>query len=757
MEAEKLDLAAMEVRSAEISNLEQTERKVTQVASVVLLLIGAFLLVVSIASGEFRDAHGALSGRFVLPLSAGVGLCFLGAMVGTKWRAFAAWFLLVLVGGSAALQMIDAGRLIHFQHYRLPGDLLQHHLFELTVLGFQTIFVGYYLGRHLRKIASWLRFRFCLWKLAVAMVFLVFAGAALTPDVKVYGVGLLIGAWIQLVSLGTVVLMVWSVPKAALERFAARVDELLSGPELAGAKRPSLDRFAFILAIWIMLLASAFSYFVYQAQPHVPDEAQYLFQARYMAAGQLTVTPPQVPEAFSLYMVPFRGSRWFGIFPPGWPAMLAVGVWAGVEWLVNPILAGVCILLAYLFFQQVYETRFARIAIVLLSFSPWFIFMGMNFMGHMFTLAAALGAAVIVLYSIETKRNWGPVIAGFLVGIVSLIRPLDGAIVAVLLGLTVLFRSADWKQRILSGAALVLGTVATASIVLPYDRAVTGNAFLMPLDAYYTSYFWPKVMALGFGPERGMGWGLDAFPGHSPIEALINTALNTSLLQTELLGWGLGSLLLVALLLLSGSMKKRDVWAVGSIVAIIGTYSLFWYHGGPDFGARYWFLSIIPLIALTVRGVEWLGGSEASQIRDPSLMIGRVRLALVSLCLITLVCYIPWRAADKYYHYLGIDPGIQTLAKKYQFGRSLVLIRGHEQPDYQSAWALNPLSFEGDLPLFALAQDPAVQARLRQAYPDRPVWVVDGPSITGDGYRVVAGPIEPKQIPTTQQDLELRP
>jgi hypothetical protein len=35
----------------------------------------------------------------------------------------------------------------------------------------------------------------------------------------------------------------------------------------------------------------------------------------------------------------------------------------------------------------------------------------------------------------------------------------------------------------------------------------------------------------------------------------------------------------------------------------------FWYHGGPDFGARYWFLCIIPLIALTGRGVEFMANN----------------------------------------------------------------------------------------------------------------------------------------------------
>jgi len=746
MSVENLDLNSMDAGTASSSKMIQIDKRSPRLISAVLLLAGTLMFAISFAWHEFRDDRGALTGEFVLPLSAGVGLLFLGSVVGTKWRAFAAWLCVALIGEAAALQMIDAGRHIHFQHYRLPSELLANHGVALALVVIQTLLVGNAIRGHFYEIRHWILARVRPWKFALAALFLIFAGAAVTPNAGIYSFSLAMGAWIQIVSLGAVILMVWSVPESCLERFGSKINALLDGVDTSTERGIRVDRFAVVAAVWVVLLTASLSYFVYQATPHVPDEAQYLFQARYMAAGQLTVKAPQVPEAFSLYMVPYLDDRWYGIFSPAWPAMLAVGVWAGVEWLVNPLLAGVCLLLAYVFFQQVYEKRTARIAIVLLCCSPWFIFMGMNFMAHMFTLAAALAAAVIVLNSLISKRGWMCIAAGALIGIVSLIRPLDGAIVAVLLGITVLLGTSTWKQRIVSSAALVVGTIAIASIVLPYDRAVTGNSFLMPIDAYYTKYFWPNVMALGFGPDRGMGWGLDAFPGHSLLEAVINTALNVSLLQTELLGWGLGSLLIAALFVASGAVRKRDAWALLSIVVIVGTYGLFWYHGGPDFGARYWFLSIIPLTALTVRGVEWLSNTDGSQDVDPRIFKSRLTLALLTLCLVTMICYIPWRAADKYYRYLGIDPGIQALSREYRFGKSLVLVRGSEYQDYQSAWTLNPVNFDGDAPIYAFDRDAAVRSRLLQAYRDRQVWVVDGPSIADGEYRVAAGPLAADQL-----------
>ena len=739
MDAEKFELVSIDGGVAGSAPVHSIDRRWRHFISAVLVLAGIILVGASFGLSAFRDGRGILTGKFVLPMSAGIGLAVFGCLAATAWRAFAGWLCVALVGEAASLQMIDAGRLIHFQHYRSLSDLLQQHSLELTIVVLQTCIVAYAITKHIGSIAAWLRSNIGYWKLAIGSLFLVLAGAAVTPDLKIYGASLLIGAWVQIVTLGTVMIMAASVPKLAMERISVKIDVLLAGSDGQADIRPRLDRFAVSAALFVVLLASALSVFVYQAYPHVPDEAQYLFQARYMAAGQLTVKPPVVPEAFSLYMVPYLDDRWYSIFSPGWPAMLAVGVWAGVEWLVNPVLAGVCILLAYLFFQQVYDRRTARLAVILLSCSPWFIFMGMNLMGHMFTLASALAAAVILLNSLASRRVWMCLLAGGLIGVVSLIRPLDGAIVAVLLGTTVLFYSSTWRQRILSASALVLGTIATASLIFPYDAAVTGNAFAMPIDAYYTKYFWPKVMALGFGPERGMGWGLDAFPGHSPLEALINTALNTSLLQSELFGWGVGSLLIIVFFVLSGKARRKDLWAVLSIAVVVLTYGLFWYHGGPDFGARYWFVSIIPLVALTVSGLEWIGRTVSGSMKR------RVMLAVLCLTSLALTCYIPWRSADKYYGYLGIDPSIRDLARDHHFGKSLVLVRGSESPDYQAAWTLNPVNFDGDLPVFAFDKGTAVQTPLLSSYADRQVWLVDGPSITGGGYRVEAGPLDAEQ------------
>ncbi len=675
---------------------------------------------------------------------------FTGINSSTAWLRFAGLFSLTIAGQAASLLMIDAGRLIHFQHFRSFTELLEDHRLALFVVAIQTVVIGAASLKYLKPAAVWISSNFRGWQFVLLVAFLSLSGAAVTPDFAVYVNSILIGTWIQVLSLVSLILVVAAVPAEGVRWFKGILNKWITDLGTIGNVR--LDRFAVATALWVVVLSSSLSFFVYQAHPHVPDETHYVFQARYMAAGQLTVKPPPVPEAFSMYMVPHNEKRWYGIFSPGWPALLAVGELAGLMWLMNPLLAGLCVLLTYLLFQELYCRSFARIAVLLLACSPWFTFMAMSLMNHMATLTFALGATVLLVRGRRLRSNFLMGLAGAMVGIVSLIRPLDGAIVGLLLGLWTIADGGNLKRKLTSAFALFFGMLGTAVLILPYNRMVTGQALLMPIDAYYNIYFWPKVMALGFGPERGMGWGLDAFPGHSPLEAVINTALNVFQLNTELFGWGIGSLILLTLFVISGSVSKKDLWALSTIAIVAGVYGLFWYHGGPDFGARYWFLCIIPLIALTVNGIRWMSGTMNKTGGDGSVFDARVMLAVAVLCTTSMIAYVPWRASDKYFAYLDMQPGIKELSQEYTFGKSLVLIRGSEHPDYQSAWIYNPLNFEGDDPIYAHDKSPAIRAELLRTYSDRQVWIVDGPSIADGKYRINQGPLNAQKMLAEQNN-----
>jgi hypothetical protein len=212
----------------------------------------------------------------------------------------------------------------------------------------------------------------------------------------------------------------------------------------------------------------------------------------------------------------------------------------------------------------------------------------------------------------------------------------------------------------------------------------------------------------------------------------------------ELHGWSTGSLLLAVLFLASGRLRRGDWLIFASVAFVVGLHSFYWFSGVPDFGARYWYLILPGCIVLSARGAQTLG--ERLESLAPGLAAGGVRLGVVAACLLAVLAFVPWRAIDKYPHYRAMRPGVRDLARERGFGRSLVLIRGNRHPDYASAMIYNALDLESAAPIFAWDRGPEIRARVIAAFPDRSVWIVNGPTITGRGFEVVAGPLPPEEF-----------
>ena len=135
---------------------------------------------------------------------------------------------------------------------------------------------------------------------------------------------------------------------------------------------------------------------------------------------------------------------------------------------------------------------------------------------------------------------WGW-LAGFAVGALSLNAGWSrGGRVDRSLGLGVGGR----KLKGTSIAGLVIGALAVGAIILPYNKVLTGMRLTPPLWTYYEKCHGPGTNSFGFGPGRGLGWALDPYPGHSPLEAVINAGLNAFSVNIELFGWSTGSLLI---------------------------------------------------------------------------------------------------------------------------------------------------------------------------------------------------------------------
>ena len=709
----------------------QAQRYLLWIAALLVFLWGCL-------HPSFRNAEGILAGLFAVPLAVGFALVVLGGIWTGALRIAGLWLALEVVGQAVSLQMIGAGPYLRYQHYKPLGQLASEvHPLLLIYLGVQAVLVIIAVGSRWSYIHAWMKHSFRWWQLLGLAAVFCLTSATVSHEVARYASELLFATFVQTIHLGNIMLVVWAIPEDVLSSIRLRFGKLFGAAESEAVHAPrTLSRFAVLAAIWVLVTSTLLSVFVYERHPHIQDEVIYLLQARYFANGVLMMPTPPVPEACEIFLMQVGIDSWYPVMPPGWPAMLSLGVLVGAPWLVNPLLAALNVLLIHMLLCRLYTARLARMAVFLVCCSPWYVFMAMNFMAHTFTLTCVLAALLWVERARRVSKAGWAALAGVAIGVVSLIRPLDGLVTALFIGLWAIGLGGR-RMKMASVTALILGTVAIGSIQFVYTQEITGRPTTFPVASYFDEQFGPKSYAFGFGPERGTGWAIDPYPGHGPIDGLINANLNTFSLNIELFGWSTGSLMLLTLAVFSGSFRRRDTLMLMILASTFGAYFFYYFSGGPDFGARYWYLMFVPCVVLTVRGIESLQEKITFGMKNSPNRLIQIYVAVLVLCVSSVIVYFPWRAIDKYHHYLMMRPEMPQLAKRYNFGNSLVLIRGDEHPDYASVAVYNPLDLWTEKTIYAWDRNPDIRARLLGAYPDRPVWIVNGPTITGRGYEVV--------------------
>jgi 4-amino-4-deoxy-L-arabinose transferase-like glycosyltransferase len=674
-------------------------------------------------------------GLALAELVAALAIAFIGLARG--WGKAAGWLALGLIGQAALLELYQAGPVVGYAHLRFWHGWSEHAL-PLVVLAAQVGVVAVAAAPRLRRWGSWIGGRIGSLRAGFVLALMLAASAKLARPVEDFATELGVVFALHLVQLATIVLAVQALPPAAVERLRELGARWLGAPG-EGPEPGGLDRFAWTAALWCFLGTALLAVFVYERHPHVPDEVSYLLGARIFAHGGLSAPAPPVPEAFDVDLMTYDGQRWFSPVNPGCLLPLAVGARLGAPWLVNPVLSGLCVLAIYLFVREIADRRTARVSLLLACASPWFLFLGMSFMPHTWTLLCAVLAALAVARARRTGASAWAWFAGAMVGLVSLIRPLDGLAVGALLGLWALGLGGA-RLRLGSIAGLGLGALLVGAAVLPYNRHLTGRATRHPIMDYVDRVYGPGRNDLGFGPEKGLDWGgLDPWPGHTPQEALVNVQFNLAALDLELFGWATGSLWLLALAAFARRRERAERLMLAVLAAVVGLSCLYWFSGGPDFGPRYWFLAFAPCLVLTASGLRRLEAAAGGE----SVRAGAAVLALAFLALAT---FVPWRAIDKYRSYRGMEPGVRELAQEHGFGRSLVLVRGARHPDYASAAAYNPLDWDAGEPIYAWDRNAEARAKVLERYADRPIWIVAGPSVTGGGFRLVEGPLSAAEV-----------
>ncbi len=473
------------------------------------------------------------------------------------------------------------------------------------------------------------------------------------------------------------------------------------------------------IALAGMILALAAGLLVLQNFPHVSDEVAYQFQARALAHGQLYFPAPSPVDAWTFIHTFVDGDRWYGIMNPGWPLFLAAGYAVHAPWLVNPLLGALAILAFAGFFRETaLDRRTSRLALALLTVSPFVLFMNGTYMSHpanllLFGLFCWTWARMLATRSL----GWAAV-AGLAVALNLLVRPVDTAAVTLPFAIQGLVRL--WHDRRLVLPALVTGLLATGGIAgtLAYDRALTGDPMQMPVTKYFEARNPNERFGIGFGDDMGTKMHGDEWPGFHPPDAVRVTAYRVVQFARDVYGL---PLLVFALPFLAWQRRRSlfDEWTLmltASAMALAGVYFFHFYHG-IAYGSRHLYLALPALAVLLARLVEGRpgadGGSGAPRVAAAALAALLAHVALFAL---------PPLVREYGDNYRGSSAIVRREVKRRHLDHALVLVQPGDWA-WKSTFPLNAYPLEQSRILFA-RDLPGIHDAILDAWPGRELWTL---------------------------------
>lgn len=457
---------------------------------------------------------------------------------------------------------------------------------------------------------------------------------------------------------------------------------------------------------------AAMAYAGFERLPHLEDEVAYLFQAKTLAMGRLTVPSPENPQAFwTPFVLDYQGQR-FGKYPPGWPAILAVGDLAGTAWLVNPLLAAVALYLVYRLGRTLYDARVGLVAALFGLTSPLFLTLGGSYLSHLATIVWLLLFSLWFVWTARGRSRWFAVAAGIALGMAFLTRPLTAAAYSVPFVLYSLFQLLRRRQAFWSSYLLVAVGAGVVAALLPiYQWAVTGDPWLNPYVLW-----WPYDK-IGFGP------GFGAMPGgHSPRYAWINLKQDLSRAATDVLGWPALSWLPLFLGLLLRPRQLRD-WALAAPFACLVIAYLFYWIGSPArlWGPRYYFEGFAGLWLLGALGIvktwDWAKGRQFW-----------IRPALAAAVGVLVVGGLLFNMASRLqdaHGFYGITRAQLEPIEQADLENALVIVYAERWLEYGAMLSgMSPLL--DDAVVYARGNGPAADAAVIADFPGRTVYYLAG-------------------------------
>jgi hypothetical protein len=366
----------------------------------------------------------------------------------------------------------------------------------------------------------------------------------------------------------------------------------------------------------------------------VSDEVVFLAQSRWMQFPQVAwPVDSDIAPFFRMRKVDYLNGQMYGMYPPGWPALLAAFRYVGLEWWSIVIVGSVSVVLTYLVGARLKGPRVGALAAVLLATSQMFLMNLAGYMSHGAGMVGLLGATWCLLVGIE-NRKWRRVVpwvvAGILFGFVVTARPLTGLAIGLSIGGWMLLRAwrVEPRTSITMAACVAIGGLLPAWLFIQYNMAVFGKPIALGHELMH-----PGLYELGFGQRgfRVLNENLEWVPFsfyHGPVQGLRYLLRRLAGLNTTFVP--VGMLVPIAALAITAGFRIR--WPLVAAFAILPVAYFFYW----DSSIRH-YVELLPFVLLAVAAML-----VVLHDRWPRLTWGLVGTVLAS----QLILALPWQAGS---------------------------------------------------------------------------------------------------------------
>ena len=463
---------------------------------------------------------------------------------------------------------------------------------------------------------------------------------------------------------------------------------------LAGALLRS-PRWAFNLTLFVVgtALSAYLTHKLFQALPHLDDSVAALYQARIFQQGKLTwPVDPSIKPFFDIFGVitPIgKPDSWAGMYPPGWPLLLTVGLLFKAPWLVNPVLGGLLIVSISELARELYDEKTARVAGTMALASPFLAVISATHLSHTSAALSCTFSWWCALRLLRSGRIRYALGAGAAMGMTLLTRPevavcLGGVIVV---GVLVQFRRVIviWRQLALAAFITMLGGIALLGFqhIAVGKAGTTGHSVEMQED-----------LGLGFGRVGRTSWV------HTPERALSLSGMRLKELNRRLLGWPIPAAVLVLAPFFLLRAGLRELWLLAPLLTLLGFFALYFYWE-EWLPGRYLFPAIPMLLLLSARG--WSVWTE--RLRRIRFVSG-----IPKWLLLVGTAYALGVAAPKYHMFFGphhgdVESWLPRVVEAHGVSNALVFMRstGRVRKSvgtndfYATGFMRNTLNLDGDI------------------------------------------------------------